>query len=69
MEKDRILNKIMELLREQPTVNTASAPGKPGLSSKADKKGPMAGLDKPLGRKKTYLTLGRGGRKRWMKQK
>ena len=50
-----------------PTVNTGSAPGKPGLSSKADAKGPMAGYDKPLKKKKRYIWT-RGIRKNWKKK-
>ena len=70
MDKNQILNKILGLVREEmaaPTGNTGSAPGKPGLSSKADAKGPMAGYDKPLKKKKRYIWT-RGIRKNWKKK-
>ena len=71
MDKERILNKIRELLREQPTVNTASTPSAAGFSSDAADEGPTAGYGKKLGkgkieRRKKYLSLGPGSRKRWM---
>ena len=69
--ENRILNKIMELLREQPTVSTGSTPGKPGFSSKSPAEGPTAGYDKPLKRKplKRFISLGKGSRARWKPQR
>ena len=66
MDKERILNKIMGLLREQPTVNTASTPSAAGFSSKAPAKGPTAGLDKKVGKKKKKYIYQRNTRKNWM---
>jgi len=64
MEKKK-LDRIIEIVREE-MMTTGSTPGKPGFSSKAPAKGPTAGFDPPLGKKKKYITLGRGSRKRWM---
>ena len=52
-------------------MTTGSTAGKPGFSSKADAEGPTAGFDPVMGtqrRKKKYLSLGHGSRKRWMKK-
>ena len=60
----------MQLIREQ-MMTTGSVPGKPGFSSKADAKGPTAGYDPVIGKvmkRKKYLSLGPGSRKRWMKK-
>ena len=69
MEKKK-LNRIVNLIREQMATNSVA--GKPGFSSKADAKGPTAGFDpvmcKMLKRKKKYISMGRGSRKRWMKK-
>ena len=47
MEK-RILNKILNLLREEgPTMTSGSNPQ--GFSSAADSKGPVAGFDPAMG--------------------
>jgi hypothetical protein len=45
-------------------MNTGSTAGKPGFSSSADAKGPVAGYDKPLKKKKRYIYQ-RGLRKNW----
>ena len=68
MEK-RILNKILNLLREEgPTMTSGSNPQ--GFSSAADAKGPVAGFDptmgKPQKRKKKIIYL-KGARKNWKK--
>ena len=68
MEK-RILNKILNLLREEgPTMTSGSNPQ--GFSSAADSKGPVAGFDPVMGkhqrRKKTIIYL-KGARKNWKK--
>ena len=64
MKKDRILNKIRDIIREQMVMTTGSTPGKPGYSEKADAKGPVAGLSKPLNKRYIYQ---RGLRKNWKK--
>ena len=48
-------------------MTTQSSAGKPGFSSKADAEGPTAGYDPLLKKRKKYLKLGPGSRKRWMK--
>ena len=53
-------------------MTTQSTAGKPGFSSKADAEGPTAGYDPLLGkvqrRKKKFIKLPPGSRKRWMKK-
>ena len=52
-------------------MTTGSTPGKPGFSSAAPAKGPTAGFDPVMGKmekRKKYLSLGPGSRKRWMKK-
>ena len=71
MNKERILNKIRVIIREQvaaaPTVNTGSTPSAAGNSSKADAKGPTAGYDKKMGKvRKRYIYGGHGSRKNWL---
>ena len=65
----RILNKILNLIREEgPTMASGSNPQ--GFSSAADAKGPVAGFDpamgKPQKRKKKIIYL-KGARKNWKK--
>ena len=52
-------------------MTTQSSAGKPGFSNKADAEGPTAGYDPVMGdvkrRKKKYIKLPPGSRKRWMK--
>ena len=75
MAKKKI-DKIIEVVRnylgeEGPTMSTGSTPGKPGFSSAAPAKGPTAGFDPVMGKmekRKKYLSLGPGSRKRWMKK-
>jgi len=53
-------------------MTTGSVPGKPGFSTKANAKGPTAGYDPVIGKvekRRKYLSLGPGSRKRWMKKK
>ena len=60
----------MQLIREQ-MMTTGSVPGKAGFSNKANAKGPTAGFDPVMGKmekRKKYLSLGPGSRKRWMKK-
>ena len=53
-------------------MTTQSTAGKPGFSSKADAEGPTAGYDPVMGdvkrRKKKFIKLPPGSRKRWMKK-
>ena len=68
---DRIINFIREEGGAAPTMNTGSTAGKPGFSNKADATGPTAGFTPVLGmgkKRKRYLKLGHGSRKRWMKK-
>ena len=70
MEKKN-LDKIINIIREE-MMTTGSTPSAAGFSSKADAKGPTAGFDPVMGkmmtRRKKYLSLGVGSRKRWMKK-
>ena len=65
------LNRIINIIREE-MMTTGSTPGKPGFSSAAPAKGPTAGFDPVMGkmlkRKKKYISMGKGSRKRWMKK-
>ena len=59
---ERILNFIREeMMTNGSNVNTA------GFSSKAPAKGPTAGYDPVIGKKKRYIYQ-RGVRKNWMKK-
>ena len=69
MEKKK-LDRIINIVRED-MMTTGSTPGKPGFSSKADAAGPTAGFDPVMGKmmkrkKKKYISMGKGSRKRWM---
>jgi len=69
MEKKK-LDRIIEIVREE-MMTTGSTPGKPGFSSKADAEGPTAGFDPVMGKmmkRKKYISMGTGSRKRWMKK-
>ena len=70
MEKKK-LDRIIDIIREE-MMTTGSTPGKPGFSSAAPAKGPTAGFDPVMGkmlkRKKKYISMGKGSRKRWMKK-
>ena len=51
-------------------MTTQSSAGKPGFSNKADAEGPTAGYDPVMGKvrkRKKYIKLPPGSRKRWMK--
>ena len=69
MKKKTILEKIINLLREEgPTMTSGSNPQ--GFSSAADPKGDVAGFDPPMGKpkkRKIYVYL-KGARKRWSKK-
>ena len=63
------LDRIISLIREE-MMTTQSSAGKPGFSSKADAEGPTAGYDPVMGKvrkRKKYIKLPPGARKRWMK--
>ena len=52
-------------------MTTGSVPGKAGFSNQANAKGPTAGYDPVIGKvekRRKYLSLGPGSRKRWMKK-
>ena len=69
MENNK-LDKIINIIREE-MMTTWSTPGKPGFSSAAPAKGPTAGFDPVMGKmmkRKKYISMGRGSRKRWMKK-
>ena len=70
MEKKK-LDRIIDIIREE-MMTTGSTPSAAGFSSKADAKGPTAGFDPVMGkmmkRRKKYMKLPAGSRKRWMKQ-
>ena len=70
--ENKKLNRIINIIREE-MMTTGSTPGKPGFSSAAPAKGPTAGFDPVMGkmlkRKKKYISMGRGSRKRWMQNK
>jgi len=68
MEKrilEQIIQKIRTLREEAPTMSTGSTAGKPGFSGSADAKGPVAGFDPVMRKKKKYIYGGRGSRKIW----
>jgi len=67
--EEKKLSRIIKILREE--MMTANAPGtQGGFSSSAPAKGPRAGFDPLLGKrkKKKYIKLPAGSRKRWMKK-
>ncbi len=68
--ENRKLDRIINIIREE-MMTTGSTPGKPGFSSAAPAKGPTAGFDPVMGKmmkrkKKKYISMGKGSRKRWM---
>ena len=65
--KKTILEKIINLIREEgPTMTSGSNPQ--GFSSAADPKGPVAGFDPKLKRKKPVFIYLKGARKNWKKK-
>jgi hypothetical protein len=69
MEKKK-LDWIISIIREE--MMTANPPGgSGGFSGSADPKGPTSGFDPVMGltSRKKVIGLGRGSRKRWMKNK
>ena len=59
--KPKVLTKIINFIREE-----MMAAGTGGFSGSADPKGPTAGFDPMLGKKKKYIYM-RGVRKNWKK--
>lgn len=78
--KESALNKIIEIIRNLnedgavaiPANNTASTPGKPGLSELSPAGGPMAGISPKVGkikrRRAPVIGLGKNSRNRWKPQ-
>jgi|TARA_B100000900_G_C20310936_1_gene606126 hypothetical protein len=62
------IDRVIKIVRESTTLAGGGATGaKPGFSSKSDNKGPIAGYDTPLQKKKKkYAYLGPRSRKTWM---
>ena len=69
--KKKNLERILNFIREE-MMTTGSNVNTAGFSSKAPAKGPTAGFDPVMGkmlkRKKKYISMGKGSRKRWMKK-
>ena len=59
--KSKVLTKIINFIREE-----MMAAGSGGFSGSADPKGPTAGFDPVMGKKKKYIYM-RGVRKNWKK--
>ena len=59
--KPKVLTKIINFIREE-----MMAAGTGGFSGSADPKGPTAGFDPVMGKKKKYIYI-RGVRKNWKK--
>ena len=64
--KKKILERIISLIREE-MMTTGSNVNTAGFSSNAPAKGPTAGYDPVIGKKKRYIYQ-RGVRKNWMKK-
>ena len=62
--KAKTLNRIIDFLREEMAMTTGSTAGAPGFSNATDPKGPVAGYDKPMKKRKRYIYV-RGVRKNW----
>ena len=70
MEKKK-LDWIIRMIKEEMVANAPGESG--GFSSSANPKGPVAGRDVAMGKmmrrkKKKYIKLPAGSRKRWMKK-
>ena len=69
MERTK-LNRIIDIMREE--MMTANAPGASGgFGADSPAKGPRAGFSPVMGKvmkRKKYIKLPAGSRKRWMKQ-
>ena len=57
------LDRIIQMIREQMVANAPGGSG--GFSGSADPKGPVAGYD-PTMKRKRYAKCGIGSRKRWL---
>jgi hypothetical protein len=57
------LDRIIQMIREQMVANAPGGSG--GFSGSADSKGPVAGYD-PIMKRRKYATGGVGSRKRWL---
>ena len=57
------IDKMIKIIREQMVANAPGTSG--GFSGSADPKGPVAGYD-PIMKKKKYATGGVGSRKHWL---
>ena len=64
--KKKNLERILNFIREE-MMTTGSNVNTAGFSSKAPAKGPTAGYDPVIGKKKRYIYQ-RGLRKNWMKK-
>ena len=64
--KKKNLERILNFIREE-MMTTGSNVNTDGFSSKAPAKGPTAGYDPVIGKKKRYIYQ-RGVRKNWMKK-
>ena len=64
--KKKNLERILSFIREE-MMTTGSNVNTAGFSSKAPAKGPTAGYDPVIGKKKRYIYQ-RGVRKNWMKK-
>ena len=64
--KKKNLERILNFIREE-MMTTGSNVNTAGFSSKAPAKGPTAGYDPVIGKKKMYIYQ-RGVRKNWMKK-
>tara|TARA_Y200000002_G_scaffold339401_1_gene309369 strand:+ start:206 stop:415 length:210 start_codon:yes stop_codon:yes gene_type:complete len=64
--KKKNLERILNFIREE-MMTTGSNVNTAGFSSKAPAKGPTAGYDPVIGKKKRYIYQ-RGVRKNWMKK-
>ena len=60
--KPKVLTKIINFIREE-----MMAAGTGGFSGSSDPKGPTAGFDPVMGKKKKYIYM-RGVRKNWKKK-
>ena len=56
MKIDRVIEYIRRSKLSDEMMTTGSTAGKPGFSGSADDAGPVAGYDKPLGKKKKEPT-------------
>ena len=69
MNIDRVID-IVRQYKLDEEMTTGSTTGAPGFSGSADAAGPVAGLDPVMEpskkKKKKYIGLGCGSRKRWM---